>query len=137
MDSDSSLCNSISPKSENPNYTRLRNYVIITALNFINSSIPICNQKRHRTELCNSKCIPSDFSNTDPTEIFLSNSAFKYFLIPNCSLISNPTDLKLINSVSMSNNQIVVNHSISGIQVTIDFQISSEHKKLVTKYREN
>ena len=37
----------------------------------------------------------------------------------------------------MSNNQIVVNHSTSGIQVSIDFQISSEHKKLVTKYREN
>ena len=37
----------------------------------------------------------------------------------------------------MSNNQIVVNPSTSGIQVSIDFQISSEHKKLVTKYREN
>ena len=37
----------------------------------------------------------------------------------------------------MSNNQIVVNPSTSGIQVSIDFQISSEHKKLVTKFREN
>ena len=37
----------------------------------------------------------------------------------------------------MSNNQIVVNPSTSGIQVTIDFQISSEHKKLRTKYQEN
>ena len=35
------------------------------------------------------------------------------------------------------NNQIIVNPSTSGIQVTIDYQISSEHKKLVTKYREN
>ena len=31
----------------------------------------------------------------------------------------------------MSINQIVVNPSTSGIQVSIDFQISSEHKKLV------
>ena len=37
----------------------------------------------------------------------------------------------------MSNNQIVINPSTSGIQVTIDFQISPEHKKLVIKYREN
>ena len=37
----------------------------------------------------------------------------------------------------MSTNQIVINPSTSGIQVTIDYQISSEHKKLVTKYREN
>ena len=37
----------------------------------------------------------------------------------------------------MSNNQIVVNPFTSGIQVSIDFQISSEHKKLVTKFREN
>ena len=36
----------------------------------------------------------------------------------------------------MSNNQIVINPSTSGIQVTIDFPISSEHKKLVSKYRE-
>ena len=45
-------------------------------------------------------------------------------------------DLKLVNIVNMSNNQILVNPSTSGIQVTIDFQFSSEHKKLVTKYRE-
>ena len=76
LDSDNSLCNSISSKSEDSNYTRLGNHVIITALNFINSSIPICNQKHHRIKLCNSKCISSDFSNTDPTKIFLSNSAF-------------------------------------------------------------
>ena len=37
----------------------------------------------------------------------------------------------------MSNNQIVVNPSTSGIQVSIDFQFSSEHKKLLTKFREN
>ena len=37
----------------------------------------------------------------------------------------------------MSNNQIIVNPFTSGIQVLIDFQISSEHKKLVTKFREN
>ena len=116
---------------------KLRNHVIITALNFVSSSISICNQKHYRTELCNSKCIPSDFSNTDFTKIILSNSAFIYFLILNSSLISNPSDLKLINSVNMSNNQIVVNPSTSGIQVSIDFQISSEHKKLVTKFREN
>ena len=36
----------------------------------------------------------------------------------------------------MSNNQIVINPSTSSIQVTLDFQISSENEKLVTKYRE-
>ena len=36
----------------------------------------------------------------------------------------------------MSNNQIVINPSISGSHVTIYFPISSEHKKLVFKYRE-
>ena len=137
MDNDNSLCNSIGAKSENSNYIRLRNHVIITALKFINSSIPICNQNHHRTEFCNSKCIPSDFSNIDSTKISLSNSAFLYFLILNCSLITNPKDLKIVNSVNMSNNQIVINPSTYGIQVTIDYQISSEHKKLVTKYREN
>ena len=131
------LRNSINSISENSHYTKLRNHIIITALNFVNSSISICNQKHYRTELCNSKCIPSDFSYTDFAKIFLSNSAFIYFLILNSSLISNPSDLKLINSVNMSNNQIVVNPSTSGIQVSIDFQISSEHKKLVTKFREN
>ena len=137
MDNKNLLRNSISSISDNSNYMRLRNHVIITALNFINSSIPICNQKHCRTELCNSKCIPSDFSNTDPTKIILSNSAFIYFLILSSSLISNPSDFKIISSVNMSNNQIVVNPATSGIQVSIVFQTSSEHKKLVTKYREN
>ena len=114
LDNDNSLCNSICSKSENSNYTRLREHVIITALNVISSSNQICNQKHHRTELCKSKCIPSDFSNTDPTKILLSNSAFIYFLILNCSLIINPTDLKIIKSVNMSNNQIVLNSSTSG-----------------------
>ena len=137
LDNENSLRNSFSSISENANYTKLRNHVIIAALNFVNSSISICNQKHYRTEFCNSKCILSDFSSTDSTKIFLSNSAFIYFLILNSSLISNPSDLKFINSVNMSNNQIVVNPSTSGIQVSIDFQISSEHKKLVTKFREN
>ena len=81
--------------------------------------------------------IPSNFSSTDSTKIFLSNSAFIYFLILNSSLISNPSDLKLTNSVNMSNNQTVVNPPTSGIQVSIDFQIFSEHKKLVAKFRKN
>ena len=121
MDNENSLGNSISSISESSNYTRLRNHVIIRALNIINSSIPICNQKHYRTELCNSKCIPSDFSNTDPTKIVLSKSAFIYFLILNSILISNPSGFKFKNSVNMSNNQIVVNPSTSGIQVSIDF----------------
>ena len=137
LDNENSLRNSISSISENANYTKLRNHGIITALIFVNSSFSICNQKHYRTEFCNSKCILSDFSSTDSTKIFLSNSVFIYFLILNGSLISNPSDLKLINSVNMSNNQIVVNPSTSGIQVSIEFQISSEHKKLVTKFREN
>ena len=36
----------------------------------------------------------------------------------------------------MSNNQFVINPCTSGVQVTMDFQISSEHKKLLSKYRE-
>ena len=130
------LCNTIGLTTENSNYTKLRNYVIITALKFINSSIPSFNQKHHRTELCNSKCFPSDFSIIDTTKITISNPAFIYFLILNCSLIMNSQDRKIIKSVNMSNNQIVINPSTSGIQVTIDFPISSEHKKLVSKYRE-
>ena len=137
LDNENSLRNSINSISENSQFTKLRNHVIITALNFVNSSISFCNQKPYRTEFCNSKCIPSDFSSTDSTKISLSNSAFIYFLILNSSLISNPSDLKLINSVNTSNNQIVVNPSTSGIQVSIDFQIFPEHKKLVTKFREN
>ena len=50
-DNKNSLRNSISSISEKSNYTRLRDHVIITALNFIISSIPICNQKHYRTEL--------------------------------------------------------------------------------------
>ena len=139
LDNENSLRNSINSISENSQYTKLRNHVIVnTALNFVNSSISICNQKRYRTEFCNSKRIPSDFSSTDSTKIYLFYlEAFIYFLILNSSLISNPSDLKLINSVNRSNNQIVVNPSTSGIQVSIDFQISPEHKKLVTKLREN
>ena len=110
--------------------------MIITALELITSSIPICKQKHYRTKLFNSKCFPLDFSNIDTTKINLSNSAFIYFLILNRSLIINSQDLKIVNSVNMSNNQIVINPSISGSQVTIDFPISSEHKKLVFKYRE-
>ena len=137
LDNENPLRNSINSISENSQYTKLRNHVIITALNFVNSSISICNQKHYRTEFCNSKCIPSDFSSTDSTKILLSNSAFIYFLILNSSLISNPSDFKLINSENMSNNQIVVNPSTSGIHVSIDFQIFSDHKNLVTKFREN
>ena len=43
----------------------------------------------------------------------------------------------MMKNVFMSNNQIVVNPSTSGIQVRNDLQISSEHIKLATKYREN
>ena len=35
----------------------------------------------------------------------------------------------------MSDNQIVIDPSTSSIQVTVEFPISSEHEKLVTKYR--
>ena len=55
LDNENSLRNSISSISENSHYTKLRNHVIITALNFVNSSISICNQKHYRTEFCNSK----------------------------------------------------------------------------------
>ena len=82
LDNDNSLCNSISSISENSNQKRLRNHVIIKALNFINSSIPICNQKYYSTEFCNSKCIPSDFPNTDPTKIFFFFK-FSLYLFPN------------------------------------------------------
>ena len=51
LDNENSLRNSFSSISENSHYTRLRNHVIITALNFVSSSISICNQKHYRTEL--------------------------------------------------------------------------------------
>ena len=79
----------------------------------MNSSTAICNQNHYRTELCNSKCFPSDFSNIDSTKISLSNSAFIYFLILNCSLIINHKDLKIVNRVDMLNNQIVITPSTS------------------------
>ena len=37
----------------------------------------------------------------------------------------------------MSKNQMVINPSTSGIQIKVEFPILSEHKKLVTKNRDN
>ena len=45
LDNENPLRNSINSISEDSQYTKLRNHVIITALNFVNSSISICNQK--------------------------------------------------------------------------------------------
>ena len=55
LDNENSLRNSINSISENSQYTKLRNHEIITALNFVNSSISIRNQKHYRTKFCNSK----------------------------------------------------------------------------------
>ena len=55
LDNENSLRNSINSILENSQYTKLRNHEIITALNFVNSSISICNQKHYRTKFCNSK----------------------------------------------------------------------------------
>ena len=62
-------CNAIGLILEISNYARLRNYVITSVHKLINSTLPICNLKLSRTELCNSKCIPSDFLNIDSTKI--------------------------------------------------------------------
>ena len=129
LDIGKSTCNAFGSNLENSYNAKLHNYVIISILKSINSTVPICNSKQYRTEFCNSKCIPSDFSDIDPTKISLSNSAFLYFLVLNCSLIINSQDLKNVRSVNMSNNQIVFNLSTSGTQVTIEFPVLSEHEK--------
>ena len=47
LDNEFSLNNSINSISENSQHTKLGNHVIITALNIVNSSISICNQKHY------------------------------------------------------------------------------------------
>ena len=66
---------------QNSDYAKLRNYLIASVLKLINSIFPICSSKHNRTKFCTSNCIPTDYSNTNPILISISNSVF--FLLLN------------------------------------------------------
>ena len=51
-------------------------------------------ENHSRTEFCTSKCIPSDYSNTNSLLISISNSSFFFFSILNCSIITSALDKK-------------------------------------------
>ena len=56
--------------------SKLRNYLIASVLKLINSTFPICSSKHKRTDFCTSNCIPTDYLNTNPIIISISNFAF-------------------------------------------------------------
>ena len=86
-------CSAIGSNLENSDYAKLRNYLIASVLKLINLTFPICSSNHNRSEFCNSKCIPTDYSNTNTMIISISNFAFFYFLILNCK-INSPVDKK-------------------------------------------
>ena len=88
-------CSAIGSNLENSGYAKSRNYLIASVLKLKNSTIPICSSNHNRTELCTSNCIPTDYSNTSPIIISISNCAFFYFLILNCKLTISPVDKKM------------------------------------------
>ena len=99
-----------------------------------NHSIEFQTKENHnRTEFCTSNSIPSDYSNTNSLIISISNSAFLYFLILNCSIFISALDTKIVNTVSKENSKIVIFPSTSGIQVSLEFLLLSDH----VKYRQN
>ena len=130
-------CSAIGSNLEKSDYAKLRNYLIASVLKLINLTFPICSSKRNRTEFCTSNCIPTDFSNTNPIIISISNSALFYFLILNCRLINSPVDKKFVDTVNMNHKNIVINLSTSGISVGLDLPLLSDHANLVKNYREN
>ena len=69
-------CSAIGSNLENSDYANLRNYLIASVLKLIYSTFPIISCNHNRTEFCTSKCIPTDYSNTNPTIISISNPAF-------------------------------------------------------------
>ena len=87
-------CSAIGSILENSDYAKLRNYLIASVLKLISSTFPICSSNHNRTEFCTSNCIPTDYSNTNPIIISISNSAFFNFLILNCRLVNSPVDRK-------------------------------------------
>ena len=87
-------CSAIGSNLENSDYAKLRKNLIASVLKLINSTFSICSSNHNRTEFCTSNCIPTDYSNTNPIIVFISNSAFFYFLILNCRLINSPVDKK-------------------------------------------
>ena len=68
-------CSAIGSNLENSDYAKLHNYLIASVLKLINSTFPICSSNHNRTEFCTSNCIPTDYSNTNPIIISISNSA--------------------------------------------------------------
>ena len=130
-------CSAIGSMARIPNYAKLRNYLIASVLKLINSTFPICSSNHNRTEFCTSNCIPTDYSNTNPIIISISNPAFFYFLILNYRLMKSPVDKKIVDTVNMNYKNIVISPSTSGISVDLDLPLLPDHANLVKKYREN
>ena len=59
---------------------------------------------------------------------------FLYFLILNCSIINSALDRNFVKTVIMEKGKIVIFSSSSGIQVSLEFLLLSDHIKLVNKY---
>ena len=74
-------CSAIGSNLENSDYAKLRKYLIASVLKLKNSTFPICSSNHNRAEFCTSNCIPTDYSNTNPIIISISNPAF--FLLLN------------------------------------------------------
>ena len=47
-------CSAIGSNLENSDYAKLRNYLIASVLNLVNSTFPICSSNHNRTEFCTS-----------------------------------------------------------------------------------
>ena len=84
LDNGKSICNAIGSNLENSIYAKIRNYMFISVLKSVNSTVSISNLKNNRTEFCNSICIPSDFSNIYSTKIsyqFLLFFNFQFLIV--------------------------------------------------------
>ena len=124
------ICNAIDSNLEISNYARLHNYVFISVLRFFSSTVPIYDLKHCKTELCNSKFFPLDFSNIDFTKLSIKTCIFIFLSLNFFSLITSPQDSKIIKKKTekMSNNQIVIKPSTYSIQVTVEFPVWSNTK---------
>ena len=58
-------CSAIGSNLEISGYAKLRNYLIASVLNLINSTFPICSSNLYKTEFCTSNCNPTVYFNTN------------------------------------------------------------------------
>ena len=77
------------------------------------------------------------YSNTKSSVISSTNPAFFNFFFLNCSLINSTVDREIVDTNNMDNKKIVINLSISGIEISLDFTLLSDYENLVKKYQEN